>query len=498
MTKIDSSSRPDLDTVDDRQGARHPGGPSRGPQTARSTQTTRSTQTARTAQTDTAHRTDKADQGARHPSAKQPEGRPELIVRDDDGALHLNYPARQSHWIHKAESKQRLTRLSDHIRQEGFGKAAWGFIRNHLFLAVLIVLTIATSLAHGVQTSKIDWHILAVLFQLMVAIEALERYGILSWISLHILNRCKSERGLSIAMGLLALFLAMFATNDVTILTLIPLILVMKKRTNINMYVQMTMVTICANLGSCLTPFGNPHNLYIYTHYHLSVGQFMGFSLPLFIVSVVLILVMLAFVPKKPIDLSRDEIPRLVRPQRAIPFVLVFIAFIVNLHVNTTMVSVTCILFACLMMLVFDPRIIFHINWNLLLTLFFIFICIGNVANMAFLQDAMHAIVHSPLSTYVSGLLFSQVISNVPITVLLAQFTQQTPAFAAGLFYGADIGGLGSPIASLANLITISLHRQEFPGENGRFLQVFLGINFAALAFLGVLFGVLIGTGVLA
>lgn len=423
--------------------------------------------------------------------------RPPLVVKDANGALHLNYPARQSHWIHKAEAKERLQRLNDHIREEGFAKAAWGFVRNHLFLAILIVVSIATSFAHGPQTDKIDWHILAVLFQLMVVIEALTRYGILSWFSLKILRHCKTERGLSVAMGLLALFLAMFATNDVTILTLIPLILVMKKRTKVSMFEQMTMVTICANLGSCLTPFGNPHNLYIYTHYHLTVGQFMRFSLPLFAVSVILIFVMLAFVPKKPITINENDMVRLVRPKRAIPFALVAIAFIINLHLNTTPISVTCIIFACLVILVFDPRIIFHLNWNLLFTLFFIFIAIGNIANMSFLQDAMHAIVHSPLSTFLSGLLFSQVISNVPITVLLAQFTQQTPAFAAGLFYGADIGGLGSPIASLANLITINLHRQAFPKENGKFLKVFLGINLAGLAILGALFGGLLAAGVL-
>lgn len=420
-----------------------------------------------------------------------------LVVKDEDGALHLNYPARQSHWIHKAEAKARLATLHDHMRAEGVGRALLGFIRNHLFLSILIIGSILTSFVHGPQTGEIDWHILAVLFQLMVVIEALNRYGILSWISTRILRSCRTERGLSVAMGLLALFLAMFATNDVTILTLIPLILVMKKRTGLKMYVQMTMVTICANLGSCLTPYGNPHNLYIYTHYHLTFQQFLGFSLPLFGASLVLIVVLLAFLPKKPIDLGDEPLPTLVKPWRAIPFLLVFAAFVVNLHVNSAPVSIACIIFACLVMLIFDPRIIFHINWNLLLTLLFIFILIGNIANMSFLQSGLRAIVSSPLSTFFSGLLASQVISNVPITVLLAQFTQQTPSFAAALFYGADIGGLGSPIASLANLITISLAGKQYPGEKKEFLKVFLGINVGALIVMATVFGILIATHVL-
>jgi Na+/H+ antiporter NhaD/arsenite permease-like protein len=96
------------------------------------------------------------------------------------------------------------------------------------------------------------------------------------------------------------------------------------------------------------------------------------------------------------------------------------------------------------------------------------------------------------MSTYFSGLLLSQFISNVPITVLLSQFTMSP----AALFYGVDIGGLGSPIASLANLITITLFIKEFPQERKKFLMVFLGVNFAGLIILGTIFGVLQWTGI--
>jgi Na+/H+ antiporter NhaD/arsenite permease-like protein len=97
------------------------------------------------------------------------------------------------------------------------------------------------------------------------------------------------------------------------------------------------------------------------------------------------------------------------------------------------------------------------------------------------------------MSTYLSGLLLSQIISNVPITVLLSQFT----ASPAALFYGVDIGGLGSPIASLANLITITLFIKAFPKERKKFLTVFLSVNFAALIVMGTIFGVLQYFGIL-
>lgn len=418
---------------------------------------------------------------------------PHFYVHDQYGQPHFNYKARQSHLLHSHDIAVRCHRLSDHLRAEGAWKASAGWIRNHAFLSILIFGSIVTSFWGLPRASYVDWHIIAIIFELMIVIAAFERYGVLSWISMKILSKTNNERSLSIAMCMLALFLAMFATNDVTILTIIPLVLLMKKHSKTPLYLQMTLVTICANLGSCLTPFGNPHNLYIYTHFNLSDAEFMRYSVPLFATSLVLIFVSLAFVKKTPITISKDDIPSLVQPKRMIPFVLLAGVVFVNLRVNDWRVDLTCAIIAALTAYVFDPRLVFHINWNLIFTLFFIFIMIGNIAHMSFLQEGLTALVHTPMATYLSGLLLSQVISNVPITVLLSQFTSSP----AALFFGVDIGGLGSPVASLANLITISLFDKQYPAEKKAFLRTFLGVNFASLLFMGTLFGVLQGTGVL-
>ncbi|MCI1935429.1 MAG: hypothetical protein LKJ44_03200 [Bifidobacteriaceae bacterium] len=380
--------------------------------------------------------------------------------------------------------------IVNQFREKGFIRTAWGVIVNHLFLSILITVSIVTSFFNTPQWSYVDWHVIIVLFQLMLVIKAFDQYGLISWLSMHILIRCTNERSLSIAMCLLSLFLAMFATNDVTILTVVPLVLMMKRRSNANIYFPITMVTICANLGSSLTPVGNPHNLYIYTHFNLSIGTFFSYSLPLFAASILLLFCSVSFVKPRPIT-SDTTAPKIVNPKRIIPFI--FAAVSVVLCVLQVVPDWATLVVTVGITLIADRRLFLKADYNLLATIFFIFIAVGNISHMAVLHAFLTGLVGSPMSTYLSGLLLSQFISNVPITVLLSQFTTSP----AALFYGVDIGGLGSPIASLANLITITLFIKEFPKERKKFLTTFLGVNFAGLIILGTLFGVLQATGVL-
>ncbi|MCI1983381.1 MAG: hypothetical protein LKJ47_01215 [Bifidobacteriaceae bacterium] len=389
------------------------------------------------------------------------------------------------------EAVHRMRRtLATQVQDKGIARTILGVLLNHLFLAILIVVSIITSFFNTPQWSYVDWHIIIVLFQLMLVIRAFEEYGLISWLSMHILARCTNARTLTVAMCLLSLFLSMVATNDVTILTVVPLVLMIGRKSNASIYFPVTMVTMCANLGSSLTPIGNPHNLYIFTHFNLSVATFMTYSLPLFAVSLALIFFSVSFVKKTPVT-SDTGIPQIVNPKRIIPFL--FAAVSVILCVLQIVPDWAALVVTLAITLFADARMLMKADYNLLFTLFFIFIAVGNISHMTALHVFLTGLVGSSMSTYLSGLLLSQIISNVPITVLLSQFT----ASPAALFYGVDIGGLGSPIASLANLITITLFIKAFPKERKKFLTVFLSVNFAALIVMGTIFGVLQYFGIL-
>ena len=77
-----------------------------------------------------------------------------------------------------------------------------------------------------------------------------------------------------------------------------------------------------------------------------------------------------------------------------------------------------------------------------------------------------------------TSLVASQVISNVPAAVLLSSFTDNWQA----LLKGTNIGGLGTPIASLASLITLKIYLRQENARPGRFLAVFTLYNLIGLA----------------
>ena len=135
-------------------------------------------------------------------------------------------------------------------------------------------------------------------------------------------------------------------------------------------------------------------------------------------------------------------------------------------------------------LLALDFRALLHVDYSLLLTFCAFFIFSGNLARIPAVAETLSAFVaFDPLAV---GVLSCQVISNVPTSVLLSKFTENYPA----LLIAVNAGGLGTPIASLASLITLNTFRRMCPGETGRYLIRFLLYNFSFLA-------VLIGTGYL-
>ena len=85
-----------------------------------------------------------------------------------------------------------------------------------------------------------------------------------------------------------------------------------------------------------------------------------------------------------------------------------------------------------------------------------------------------------PINTLLFGILSCQCISNVPSAVLLSHFTTDY----ASLLPAVNIGGLGTPIASLASLITLKLYLRSREARAGQFLLVFTVANLIGLAVL--------------
>ena len=87
-------------------------------------------------------------------------------------------------------------------------------------------------------------------------------------------------------------------------------------------------------------------------------------------------------------------------------------------------------------------------DYSLLLTFIFLFVFIGNIGRIKAVSAFLAEIITG--HEIITGIMASQVMSNVPAAILLSGFGSNI----RGLIVGVNLGGLGTIIASMASLIS--------------------------------------------
>lgn len=151
------------------------------------------------------------------------------------------------------------------------------FVRREVVLVVAIVLAAASCIAvppDAAYSAYIDWHTLALLFCLMAVVAGLRSLGVLDSMGKWLVSRAKSQRAIAFALVGIAFFASMAVTNDVALITFVPLALVTLRAAGMEgrALLVAALMTVAANLGSMLTPVGNPQNLYLFTASGMSVS----------------------------------------------------------------------------------------------------------------------------------------------------------------------------------------------------------------------------------
>ena len=354
------------------------------------------------------------------------------------------------------------------------------FKREPVFM-IAILLAIITSFISFPKLEYINFKVLILLFNLMIIVAAFTELKVLDYIASSILIRCKTYKTLALALIFITFFTSMLVTNDVALITFVPLTLLIGKKSNMNMLKIVVFETLAANLGSALTPMGNPQNLFIYSFYNINPWEFFKITLPLTILSAVFLVLIIIKEKDKGLNFKLN-IKKPTEKIKIAVFTILMIIILLSVF-NVFEYKVTFII-TILVVLVMDKRLFIKIDYYLLLTFIGFFIFVGNISNMNIVKEFMENILNSNTSTYISGLLCSQVISNVPATMLLSPFT----TYYKELLLAVNIGGLGTLIASLASLISYKYYAKENRGETVKYLKVFTEYNLIGLLVLGVLF----------
>ena len=352
------------------------------------------------------------------------------------------------------------------------------FLRREAILCLAVFLACASSLFQAPRLAYIDFDVLCVLLSLMLVVAGLKQVRFLDYVAVELLNRCVSRRQLTLALVGITYVSSMFVTNDVALLTFVPLALVIGKTLQLDMERIIILQTLAANLGSMLTPPGNPQNLFLYAHYNYSAGRFFCVMALPCLLSLAYIGVLIFRRPDAPLTLTLPGLPRPERRTTLVLLALLLVNIAAVLHVLPKPWALGVTLAAVLLL---NRRLLLAADYSLLLTFIGFFIFIGNISHTSIAAYLQGSLLGTGTGTYLAALLSSQFISNVPAAMLLAGLTQEADA----LLLGVNIGGLGTMIASMASVISYKLFVAEQPTLAGRYLRTFLYYNFAGLLLIG-------------
>ncbi|NLK47062.1 MAG: transporter [Treponema sp.] len=143
--------------------------------------------------------------------------------------------------------------------------------------------------------SSIDFKVLSLLFCLMTVIAAFKSINVLDVFSQKLLQKCGTIRSVYFVLCALVFFSSAIVTNDVALLTFVPITLIVCKQAKIAPLKLIVLETLAANLGSCITPMGNPQNLFIYSFYKMSNADFFSTTLKIGIFSFFLLIPFIFF-----------------------------------------------------------------------------------------------------------------------------------------------------------------------------------------------------------
>ncbi len=355
------------------------------------------------------------------------------------------------------------------------------WMRKNIVLCVAFAAALITSCIvppDAAYLEYFDLKTLSCLFCTLAVVCALKNIRFFTILAHRIVRVTGNTRTAVLTLVMITFIGSMLIANDMALLTFLPLGFFILNCTGKQKLMAFTFImqNIAANLGGMLTPFGNPQNLYLYSHFNIPNGEFLAIMAPPFALAIAMIAVCcVVFVPRESIEVANDEDSHL--PAKRTLLYLALFALSIAIVFRTIPFWVGLLVIPAVLLFA-DRKALGQVDYPLLLTFVCFFIFAGNMGRM----DGVRAVFSALLDK--SVLLFSslscQCISNVPSAILLSQFTDNYRE----LLLGVNIGGAGTLIASLASLITFREYVSHNPGKAGAYILRFSAFNFT---FLGIL-----------
>lgn len=352
---------------------------------------------------------------------------------------------------------------------------AWHKIRtffwhDKVFLIALVLAIISVSLG-GFKTQFFDYKVIFTVFGLMLVIAGFKSTGLLRYLGQSLVKRSRTTRQLVRFTTMLTFFMAIFFTNDLTILTILPLYLTITKEVSDrrSVYIGAALILPACHLGSSLFPFGNPHNLYAYSFFHIpNLELFKGTGL-LFIAGFIILNLACQFISNEPLQIKTTV--QKFNKHEVILFTILLILMAVSVfgwisYYISAAITAVIVLF-------YRPKLFKEVDYRLLMTFVCFFLIVGNIVEIDTVTQFISSVFVGPYASFFGTVITSQLISNISSTVLISPFTHH----GMSVLLGADVGGIGTLMASMATLICYKVIMVSARGEARGFARYFTLIN---------------------
>ena len=321
-----------------------------------------------------------------------------------------------------------------------------------LSVLVLVILTAFSPSKIRHYPEYVGWKTINLLSGLFIITTGLQMSQFFYVLSRHLVKRVHFECTLAVLLVSMSAVFSMFLTNDISILVVVPLTLGLSAVIKNDTGKLIILEILAVNTGSLLSPIGNPQNIYIWHKWHVPFLEFVQKMFPLF-AALFLLLLVFTFLStkKKTLSFHSVQIDTIMNKKLLFTSLASFVLFIVSeeFHVSIYVLPIILIVY-----FIFFREVLKKTNWLLIVLFAVLFIDVRMLSSVSFIDRLLRSYsFNNVYNLYFSGILLSQMISNVPATFLLSGYEVNWTTLA----YAVNIGGAGIVTGSMANLIALKL-----------------------------------------
>ncbi len=299
---------------------------------------------------------------------------------------------------------------------------------------------------------SVHWETIFTLAGLLLITTAMEESGFFISLSRKLAFKFHRERNLALFLVVLSALLSTFLTNDVTLFVVVPITLSLGKQLENDMGKLVIFEAMAVNAGSFLTPIGNPQNIFLWHRWNIPFWKFVAKMAPAWAITLALLLIFTFFAfGKGIIEAKTGKNIRRVNGKLLALSAALMVFFLLAVEKDLTYYALVAVV---LLYAAVFPKILARTNWLLIVLFVVLFMDVHLLCETFPLEHLLEThFLRGTGETYLSAIVLSQLISNVPAAILLGKVSSAWKAIA----YGVNIGGNGLVIASLANVLALNL-----------------------------------------